>query len=330
MSEKRELTRAEQVRARRAHRAGHGAHGAARSMAHVTSRVGTSYVQTKHKRPDAAPRRFNIAFGLPHLTLQRPGVRARPERGSWRLASFLLTGLLASAIYLAWTLPYFRVPSASVFGNQRLGQEEINAVLNLSGLSIFLVQPSELATRLRLNYPELASAEVNVYLPNYVYVDLIERQPVILWQQFGGFTWIDASGVAFRPRGEVSGLVTVIGLESPPAGVPSFQDALSPPAYIQKELVDAILVLAPNVPASSTLTYDPNDGLGWKDDRGWRVFFGTSGQDMPLKLRVYQSLVDSLLGRGKVPEYINVAFPDAPYYRMSEFTGTDLTAESEQ
>jgi hypothetical protein len=38
---------------------------------------------------------------------------------------------------------------------------------------------------------------------------------------------------------------------------------------------------------------------------------------MPLKARVYQSLVDSLMLRSIYPEYINVVYPEAPYYRMA-------------
>ncbi len=333
MNGKRELTRAEQVRARRAQRMSHdGSLTKQRPLklsTPVTSRVGTSYVPAKHKHPDAS-RRFNIALGVPHIALRRPAFSMSRARDSWRVASFLLSWALGAALYLMWTLPYFHIPASTMLGNERLSREEIEAVLGVSGQSIFLVQPADVAMRLRLNYPELASAEVNVYLPNYVYVTVSERQPVILWQQGDGFTWIDATGVAFRPRGDVKGLVTVIGLASPPAGLPSLDDPLSPPAYMQKELADAILLLAPNVPADSTLTYDPNDGLGWKDSRGWKIFFGTSAQDMPLKLRVYQSLVDSLVARGRVPQYINVAYPDAPYYRISEFTGNNLTTESGQ
>jgi hypothetical protein len=82
--------------------------------------------------------------------------------------------------------------------------------------------------------------------------------------------------------------------------------------------VDAILVLAPSVPADSTMIFDPGYGLGWRDSRGWKAFFGTSLQDMPLKVRVYQSLVDSLLASGKTPAFISVAYPDAPFYRMTE------------
>jgi hypothetical protein len=333
MNGKRELTRAEQVRARRAQRLNRDGtqtlQHAVKPITPVTSRVGTSYVPAKHKHTDTG-RRFNIALDAPHVELHRSAISVPRPRGSWRVASFLLSCAFGAAIYLMWTLPYFHVPASTVLGNIRLSREEIEAVLGMTGQSIFLVQPEDLALRLRLNYPELASAEVSVYLPNYVYVTVSERQPVVLWQQGAGITWIDSAGVAFRPRGDLKGLVPVLGLATPPAGVPSLDDPPGPPAYLQKELVDAILILAPNVPADTTLVYDPTDGLGWKDSRGWNIFFGTSARDMQLKLRVYQSLVDSLAARGRVPVYINVAFADAPYYRMAEFSEVDPIAESGQ
>ena len=82
--------------------------------------------------------------------------------------------------------------------------------------------------------------------------------------------------------------------------------------------MDAILVLAPNVPAGATMVFNSADGLGWTDSRGWKVFFGADAKDMNLKVRVYQSLVDSLTARGLYPAFISVAYPDAPYYRMAQ------------
>ncbi|MDO9302896.1 MAG: hypothetical protein Q7T89_16025, partial [Anaerolineales bacterium] len=108
------------------------------------------------------------------------------------------------------------------------------------------------------------------------------------------------------------------------------QQGNSTSQFIQKELVDAILALAPTVPADATMVFDPSFGLGWTDSRGWKSFFGTSAQDMPLKVRVYQSLVDSLVSRGKSPVFISVMYPDAPFYRAVEVESKELTADSGQ
>ena len=331
MSEKRELSRAEIARQRRAVRAKseleQTGRRAVKPIMPVTSRVTQSYVVPKTKRKPKNSRRFNVAFGVSDVQMHRQRIQIPRLRASWRLTSSLIAILLSVVIYLVLTLPIFHVATATVLGNNRLTREEINAVLSLTGQSIFTVRPDDVATRLRMNYPELASVDVKVYLPNHVYVTVSEREPVILWQQDNGYTWIDPSGVAFRPSGFVTGLVPVIGLDTPPAGVVTLENLFSPQPYMQKELVDAILVLAPNVPADSTMIFDPGYGLGWKDSRGWQAFFGTGAKDMPLKIRVYQSLVDSLVERGKTPEFISVEYPDAPYYRMNETKPSEATTD---
>lgn len=337
MSDKRELSRAEVARRRRAQRTAkemeQTAKRAVKPMVPVTSRTRPVPVSSRPLLV-ARPRRFNIAIGLPEFHLHRPKFAMPRVRASWRYASILISLLLGVAIYLAFTLPYFFVPSATVLGNNRISKEELTTVVGVVGQSIFTVQPDELETRLRLNYPELLAAEVKVYLPNHVYVTVSERTPVILWQKGEGYTWIDQTGVAFRPRGLETGLVPVVAVDEPPSGISVMADPFSPPPYMQKELVDAILALSPLLPAGTTMTFDSTHGLGWKDPRGWQTYFGTGAHDMPLKARVYQSLVDSLMARSVFPEYINVVYPEAPYYRMAvpqtEAITEEETVDSEQ
>jgi hypothetical protein len=323
MSDKQELTRSEIARQRRAQRARKELEQTSRRASKpvvMVARVAPRDAVTRSvtRKRAANQRRFNIALGLPEIHLHKPSIAVQRLHASWRLASISIAVFLSVVIYLALTLPYFRVPSVTVLGNSRLTRDEIESVLGVLGQSIFTVQPNQVAARLRMNYPELLSAQVNVYLPNHVYVTVTERQPVILWQQDGGYTWIDATGVAFRPRGFIAGLVPVQGLVTPPTGAPALDNPSAPPPYMQKELVDAILALAPAVPADSTMVFDRSFGLGWTDSRGWKSFFGTSAHDMPLKVRVYQFLVDSLAQRGIVPSFISVMYPDAPFYRTTK------------
>ena len=329
MSDKREVTRAEAARRRRAQRAvkelEQTKKHATRPIVPVTSRTRPAPVSS---RPIlvAKPRRFNIALGLPEFHLQKPKFIMPRMRANLRFASILVALLLSVSIYLAFSLPYFYVPSATVLGNNHISKEEITTVLGVVGQSIFTVQPDELESRLRLNYPEMLSADVKVYLPNHVYVTVSERTPVILWQKGDGYTWVDAEGVAFRPRGLQAGLVPVVAVDEPLPGIANTDDPLSPPPYMQKELVNAIVALSPLLPAGQTMTFDSTHGLGWKDPRGWQAYFGTTANDMPLKIRVYQSLVDSLMARSVFPEYINVMYPEAPYYRMA-IKQTEVTTE---
>ncbi len=319
---KRELSRSDVARQRRSQRSAkelqQTTQRAVKPIQSVTKRVmpmpkpRPTFVEVEKKR------RFKIALGVPEVHLRRPTVsRQNNPSGRWRFASLGIVILIGVAIYLSLSLPYFNIPSVTVLGNDRLTREEISAALGVLGQSVFMVQPEDAEMRLRMNFPELLSVKVDVYLPNHVYVTVTEREPVILWQQNNAYTWIDANGVAFRPHGVVEGLVPVTGLATPPLGIPVAENPLSPPPYMQKNLADAIILLAPSVPADTTMVYDSTYGIGWEDSRGWKVFFGLSAHDMPLKTRVYQSLAQSLAERSLSPIFISVVHPDAPYYRMA-------------
>jgi cell division septal protein FtsQ len=242
---------------------------------------------------------------------------SRPNLGK-RLPSFLLVALLGVALYFAFNAPQLQVAQAQVTGNQMLPPEEINAALDIAGQPAFLLVPSKLERQLRLTFPEITYAKVDVALPNFVSVNVIERKPVIRWEQGASFTWISEDGVAFRPRGEAPGLISVLALSAPPTEGNISPDSLTPAPFISSDMVRAIKGLANHVPPGAVVLYDASFGLGWNDPRGWKVYFGTNASDVELKMRVYESMVNSLAERGIRPALINVTYPTAPYYRMSE------------
>ena len=320
MNEKREPTRAELVRIRREQEHTKHLQRASRVTARPVVVTRARKDITKPVRQPArknARRRFQIA--LPHLP--RANARSisipRPQFG-WRFLSFIFVAVFGFALYFAFNLPELRVAEAKLSGNQILTQAEMNSILNIAGQPIFTLTPSDLETRLRLNYPELASVQVTVALPNLVSVNVTERQPIIRWEQGGGYTWISADGIAFRPRGELVGLIPVVALSAPSVEGSGSADPLTPAPFISAEMVQALKGLVTHVPPGTPILYEKGFGFGWNDPRGWRVHFGTSANDVELKMRVYESMVSSLAQRGIRPALINVMYPTAPYYRMSE------------
>lgn len=283
----------------------------------VPRRGVTLDASTRRVQPKAASERRYEATAAPAMEqLQFP---AMPRlRVGWRLLSFCLAALLGAGIYFAWTLPEFRVPAVTLTGNQMLSTEEVEAALNLKGMPIFLVVPAEAETNLRRDFPAITSAKVSVELPNRVAVNIVERQPVIQWEQNGMYVWADAQGVIFIPRGARDGLVVVSASGSPPSGSQSTTDPFAPVPYLAPQIVESIRLLAPNVPSGAALLYDPKFGFGWVDARGWTVWFGSNPEQTDVKLRVYAALVDAALQRGIAPVFINVAYPNAPYYRLGQ------------
>lgn len=321
MNNKRDTTRTDLVRWRREQEHVKRLQRASKIVARVTPSAPARPAK-RNARPTRKPgrtdRRFHIA--LPQMSRPNMGSFGIPRlRLGWRVLSFLLTALLGTALYLAFNHPQLRVAEAQLTGNQLLSSAEINAALNISGEPAFLLTPSELENRLRLNFPELASVRVTVSLPNLVTVNVTERQPIIRWEQGGGYTWISEEGIAFRPRGELAGLISVVALSAPPVdGIASSPDPLTPAPFISTGMVQALKGLVPHVPPGTTIVYEAGNGFGWNDPRGWRVHFGTRANDVQLKMRVYETMVSSLTERGIRPALINVMYPSAPYYRMNE------------
>ena len=327
MSEKKDMTqkdmsRAELVRLRREQdsrtRVDRARKESTRS-APVTPRRQNKNTQPRRQAASANPsrstrRRFQNALlpVAPDAELRGISI-ARPNLGR-RLPSFLVVLLLASALYFAFNTPQLRVAQAQVIGNQILTPAEINSALDISGQPPFLLIPSDLEKRLRLQFPELAAAKVNVELPNTVSVQVVERKPVIRWEQGDGYTWVSEEGIAFRPHGDLPGLISVMALSAPPTEGIVSSDSLTPAPFLSPQMVRAIKGLAGHVPPGAAIIYDESFGLGWNDPRGWKVYFGTSGNDVELKIRVYESMVASLEQRGIQPALINVTYPTAPYY----------------
>jgi hypothetical protein len=115
----------------------------------------------------------------------------------------------------------------------------------------------------------------------------------------------------------MGGLISVVAESAPPVEG-SVADPLNPSPFISTDMVQAIKGLAGHVPPGMYILYDTRMGFGWNDPRGWRVYFGVTGHDVALKMRVYESMVDSLMDRGIRPALINVTYPTAPYYRMTQ------------
>ncbi|MGZ9234943.1 MAG: cell division protein FtsQ/DivIB [Anaerolineales bacterium] len=290
----------------------------------VTSRTRTGEI-TQPKRKAAKTgngrstrRRFQNALLPVAPDAEMRGISiSRPQLGK-RLPSFLLVLLLGTALYFAFNTPQLRVTQAQVIGNQILTPAEINTALDIAGQPTFLLMPSELEKRLRVAFPELAAAKVDVTLPNTVSVQVVERKPIVRWEQGDGYTWVSEDGIAFRPHGDMPELISVTALSAPPINGIVSSDPLIPAPFLAPEMVKSIKGLAGHVPPGVSILYDASFGFGWNDPRGWQVYFGTSGRDIELKVRVYESMVTSLTGRGIQPSLINVTYPTAPYYRLSE------------
>jgi cell division protein FtsQ len=262
-------------------------------------------------------RRFDIALNSQGAEMRLPSI---PSFGvGWRLLSALLIGALGFAIYSLWYSPMFTIDKIDVSGMVRLTNAEINSVADVIGKSIILVNPAKLETEMQKAFPELVNISVETEVPNIVKISFVERQPVLAWQQDEQTYWVDENGYAYAPHGEGGPSVTVQGselLSSSPVMGDTLGDIEEEDQTLPVELVNAILAVSHEVPENTPMVYDNQHGIGWTDPRGWQVYFGSTDEDISIKLKVYEKIFRRLKKAGIRPALISVEHLHAPYYRL--------------
>jgi cell division protein FtsQ len=268
---------------------------------------------TRSARASAGGQSYDIAFSLGRASVRAPSLSI-PQFGP-RWISAGITLVLVFLLFTMWTGSLFNVSAAEITGNARLAGSEISAATGMVDEPVFKAVPAQIEKNLRLSYPDLASVHVRVTFPNHVKVDVVERMPMLAWYQNGVMTWIDANGVAFMPRGEVPGLVQVSANGAPPTVANDPETPLYDQKFMTPDMVETMVTLAPIVPAGLPMIFDPQYGMGWQDPRGWFVYFGQNTTDIPMKMVVYQAIVDSFILQGIQPALISVEYLDAPIYK---------------
>ena len=278
----------------------------------------TSFIGPKKRKPQTRTyERDVIALPQPRQVAKLPAVELRMPTLEWRALTAFVILLLVVSLYFMWTMPYFLITDPQINGSTYLSGEEIAESLALNGTSVFSLQPEKLERQLLLAHPILKTVDITVRMPNVVRVSVTERQPVLIWKQDGKMAWIDDEGVAFQAAGHSEQLIVVNALGRPPAPAMDAEmlNPWAPPAYLDPDVVAALRALVPYVPQGAAITYNPDVGLGWQDPRGWLVELGDMTEDFGLKLRLYETISNWLVANSIQPVLVNVAHPEAPYYR---------------
>lgn len=247
----------------------------------------------------------------PRFSISLPNLRYGPRWFSFFIAIFCLLDL-----YLALNSSMYVVSAAKITGNQRVSAAEIQSMLGIANLPAVYLDPSQIQVNILAAFPDIASADVKVGLPNTLTIKVEERKPIASWQQDGQTVWVDTSGYAFTPRGQVDGLTQIVAAGAPPtpANIDPNQTYGARP-FLTADLTNTIQTLSADLPAGAAMVYDPQYGLGWSDPKGWKVYFGLTNADASLKLKVYQSMLEYLSKKNIQPTMISVEYPNAPFYR---------------
>jgi cell division septal protein FtsQ len=262
----------------------------------------------------------------------------------WRLISGIMVAGLVTLLILVWNMPIFQIDAPVVKGLERISGDDIQAVVNMEGQPIFLADRNQLQKDLGEAFPDLNNISVEVEFPNKVIITAVERQPVMAWIYAGDRTvWIDNQGSMFPARGELKDpILTVNADTAPPTAIDYDQlaaaaasqtdeptdntdqnNAAANDANIYQSKIDpniqkVLIDLQNQMPENTTLVYNANEGFGWSDTDGLKVYIGQSLQDLNIKLNEYNAIKSKLQNDGVKPSMISVAYIDAPYYRLEQ------------
>lgn len=270
--------------------------------------------RARASRP-ALPIAADPALGTRHRGKRRsqvsvPSVRVRRSISlrrlfSWRLVSLAIVIGLSAVLYVFLTADAFYVRVVSIGGQQYLSGEEIFQLSDIAQKHIFWIDAKDVERRLEA-VPNLADATVLIgWPPQMVQILVVEREPALIWEQQIR-VWVDANGIVMKLREDRSGLVRIV--------VPEATEPIAVGQRIPRTILDGALQLKRRYPNIDVLLYDPIKGLGYRDGRGWSVWYG-SGEDIDTKLLVYNALVAAIYPQVQ-PGEIMMGDPDRPYYTV--------------
>ncbi len=227
---------------------------------------------------------------------------ARSLLPPWLLSSLLLV-VAGWLLYWFANDDFFYVRSVRSKGNWRLSEVELSKVSGLEGVNVFWVD-TRAAERALEALSDVESARVRCGLPADCVISVVERPASLVWRQGDAQVWIGADGVAVPARGELPNAVVLDAAGS---------TALKPGDRLDLAVVTAVGELERLQPEVRVYQYSDRYGLSFKNAYGWQVRLGGGGA-IADRLNVLHALTDYLLSQGIVPAFVDVRYPEAPYY----------------
>jgi len=272
----------------------------------------SSHVQAPKRQADRAPGVLHRATpGVAPRLSTAPRRERRLAATRWRVISGSLLALFGLTLLIFFTSDVCYVRAIQVRGNDFITREEVFAYSELANYHLFWLDPAEVRRKVR-RAASVADVSVEVgWPPDLVTLLVQERQPVAVWSDRGQETWIDVQGRAMPARAEMPGLLYVnLVRDDGDRPLPSADD-------FDKDLVVGALRLRELLPEGGHLDFHPVHGLGWTNDLGWQVWMGTGpAAVMSEKIKIYNVLVENLSSRAIDVAELNIANPDAPFYRL--------------
>jgi cell division septal protein FtsQ len=246
-------------------------------------------------------RRYGFEVASPVIIGNRSETQPTRIPARWVLTGL---GLLAVVALVAWVWldPRFYVQGAQIVGAARVASEAVYDASHLDHVHTLWVDESAAEASILEQLPSVERADVACGLFTADCTIAIAEWPLVAnWYVDQQVVHIDRVGNTFPAAEPLAAAWDVSG----PLPIDE-QGRLHPEVLQALDELERLTVSGP-------FSYEPSRGLVMTDDTGWRVILG-QGPGMALRLRVYARVRDHLLARGVQPRFVDVRFPEAPYY----------------
>ncbi len=265
----------------------------------------------RRRRPRRRRSRRLIVYqsALPGLRVHGRTPEDRHATVRWlrdHMMTFLVLLLLGATAYWLFLSDTFYVYGADVQGTLYTTPEEIYALADVDGWNIFWIDPKTVEARIRA-LAIIKDVDVKLDLPNRLAIRVVERRPVAVWQAGEQRFLVDAEGVLFEVRGDISRAVVVRDLRNA---------SLRPGERVDPEAIVAALELNRLLPEQRVFDWRPGAGLSFVTDEGWRVQVGDH-QNLKLKVLIYRQFRAQVAPARNVT-FLDLSVPERPYYRVGD------------
>lgn len=256
------------------------------------------------------PRRSRSRLGrdyeasAPRIKLSlRPVVGFWQDQGDKALGAIVLLAL-GWLTYQFFATDAFYVYEAKVTGNQLVPADEIYQNSGLEGMSIFWVNPAQVEDTVA-SLPNIKEAKVHCGLPDQVTIEVVERQPELIWQQGDTRYWVDEEGTILAARGELPEATVILALDGQP---------VRPGDRVDPQVVAGAQKLRSLLPELATVQYASDRGLSFQSEQGWPVYLG-QGEDIEQKVAIMKAMFQEIAAKGVQPQFVDLRFRGSPYYK---------------
>jgi hypothetical protein len=245
-------------------------------------------------------RKYRFQSTAPLVLGQRRAVAAPRLSARSILVGTACVAVLVLVLWVSFS-PRFYVSRAEVLGAERVPVQSIFAASGLDMYHVLWVDEEQVALQILENEPKLAEAHVDCGLPANCTIVVKEHSLMLNWIAGGQLYWVDTEGQIEPADHLLEGLWMIEG------PIPSDENGV-----LDEEVLVGLKELEYTGVAPQEMMYLPGRGLVVADS-AWNVILG-QGPGMARRLEVYAAVRDHLLEQGIQPRFVDVRFPDAPYY----------------